>query len=115
MRTLVAICLAGMVVAPLLFAGGVGAEELQINKRDTSLKQLDIPNPNMLARPSRLLNPTPGVENRGMQRTDPAGPRPAESGGPHRDGAAEAAANTTTDASQMTAREAAATISSHDR
>jgi hypothetical protein len=115
MRTLIATCLAGMVVAPLLLAGAVGAEELQINKRDTSLKQLDIPNPNMLARPSRLLNPTPGAENRDMQRTDPAGPRPAESGGSHRDSAAEAAANTTTDASRMTAREAAATVSSHDQ
>jgi hypothetical protein len=108
-----AITFAGMVVAPLLLAAGAGADELQLNKRETSLKQLDIPNPNMLVRPSHLLNPTPGAENRGMQRTDPAGPRPAESGGPHRDSAAEAAANTTTDASRMSASAAAAAVAAH--
>jgi hypothetical protein len=115
----VLVAVAGMAFAPLsLAAKADGADGSRIGKSETSLKQNFVPNPKMMIRTPDAASLTPGAENRGSQRSDPAGAaageRPGQRDRAHQDSPASAA-NTTTDASRTAASAAAGSVTGHDQ
>jgi hypothetical protein len=116
MRSVFLIALAGIVLAPASFAAR--ADESSLDKPQTSLKRIYVPNPKMLQTPDGG-DATRGAENRGHQLVDPARAHANATAGSaaltDSQDTPAAAARVLSDASRMTGSDAAAVVKPPDR
>jgi hypothetical protein len=118
MRSVFLIALAGIVLVPASFAAR--ADEPNLDKPQTSLKRIYVPNPKMLQTRDGG-GATPGAENRGHQLVDPARAHAQATVTAGSAALAEsqdtpaAAARVLSDASRMTGSDAAAVVKPQDR